>query len=127
MQRPGELSAFLDIHVNEHRLDDLCQRGAEGGDERPAVGGVLDQHGFNLLWIGFTNLISAIFIWRANMTATWVTALVGGLADVGYFIFVDLPGFANFIPGTLMTIISGPAILLSGWVWFSSRPHTTAR
>ncbi|MBV6656277.1 MAG: hypothetical protein KI785_00770 [Devosiaceae bacterium] len=86
-------------------------------DYHPAVNGILDQHGWNLLWIGLTTVISAFFIWRANFTAVWVAALVGGLADVGYFIFVDLPGFVHFVPGTLMTLVSSSAIILSFAVW----------
>jgi len=55
------------------------------------------------------------------MTTIWVTAMVGGLADVGYFMFIDLPGFASFVPGTVMTLVSATAIILTGWVWFSNR------
>ena len=52
--------------------------------------------------------------------------MVGGLADLGYLLFVDLPGYVNFFPGTVMTFVSGSAILLSLWVWFSvkNNPET---
>ncbi len=86
-----------------------------------AVGGILNQHGWNLGWIGLATIIGAIFIWRENLTAIWVTGMVGGLADVGYLLFVDIPGYVNFFPGTLMTIISASAIVLSFWVWLSRR------
>lgn len=82
-----------------------------------AVGAVLNQHGWNLLWFGVVTIVGGIFIWRGNMTAIWVTAMVGGLADLGYFIFIDLGGYAKFFPGTLMTLISATAIVLSIWVW----------
>ena len=91
-------------------------------DYAPAVGGILNQHGWNLAWFGIATIIGGIFIWRGNMTAIWVTAMVGGLADLGYLIFVDLPGYVNFFPGTVMTIVSGSALVLSFWVWFSNRP-----
>lgn len=84
-----------------------------------AVGGILNQHGWNLAWGGLATLIGAIFIWRANKTAIWVTAMVGGLLDVGYFLFVDLPGYVHFVPGTVMTLFSGSAILLTAWVYFT--------
>lgn len=90
-------------------------------DYHPAVSGVLNQHGFNLLWIGLATIVGAVFIWRSTTTAIWVTAVVGGLADVGYLIFVDLPGYVNFFPGTVMTLISATAIVLSFWVWLSNR------
>lgn len=95
-------------------------------DYHPAVGGVLNQHGFNLLWIGLATIIGAVFIWRGNLTAIWVTGMVGGLADVGYLLFVDLPGYVNFVPGTVMTLISASAIVLSFWVWLSNRNTATA-
>ncbi len=86
-----------------------------------AVGGILNQHGWNLLWFGVATIIGGLLIWRGNMTAIWVTGMVGGLADLGYLLFVDFPGYVNFFPGTLMTFISGSAVLLSFWVWLSNR------
>lgn len=82
-------------------------------DYPEAAGAIIAQHGFNLLWIGVVTLIGGFYIWRGNKTAVYLSALVGGLADVGYFIFLDLGGFVNFIPGTLMTLFSGSAIILS--------------
>lgn len=90
-------------------------------DYPAAVGGILNQHAWNLLWGGLVTIIGAIFIWRGNLTAIWVTAMVGGLLDIGYFMFVDLGGYAKFFPGTLMTIISASAILLSLPIWLRDR------
>ena len=59
-------------------------------DYPAALGGVLGQHAWNLAWFGLATIIGGILIWRGNMTAIWVTAMVGGLADLGYFIFIDL-------------------------------------
>ena len=89
-------------------------------DYHEAVGGILNQHGWNLLWGGLVTIIGGIFIWRANTTAIWVTAMIGGLLDIGYFVFVDIPGYVHFVPGTVMTIVSASAILISFWVWYSS-------
>ncbi|MEL6857970.1 MAG: hypothetical protein AAFO74_06260 [Pseudomonadota bacterium] len=93
-------------------------------DYHAAVGGILDQHAWNLLWGGAATIIGAVFIWRGNTTAIWVTAMVGGLLDIGYFVFVDIPGFVHFVPGTLMTLISGSAIIISFWVWYASAKKT---
>lgn len=90
-------------------------------DYPPAVGGILNQHGWNLGWFGAATFIGAFFIWRGNATAIWVTATIGGLADLGYLLFVDIPGYVNFVPGTVMTIVSGTAIVLSFWVWLGAR------
>ncbi|MBE9101870.1 hypothetical protein IQ267_20730 [filamentous cyanobacterium LEGE 07170] len=87
-------------------------------DYPDAVGAIINQHGFNLLWAGVVTIIGGIFIWRKSVVAIFITALVGGLLDLGYFIFIDLGGYNNFVPGTVMTIISTAAIVLSFYAYF---------
>ena len=97
---------------------------AVSADYHPAVAAILNQHAWNLLWFGMVTTLGGVMIWRRNMTAIWVSAMVGGLADLGYLVFVDVGGFATFFPGTLMTLIAGSAIVLGGWVWLSQRKTT---
>ena len=85
----------------------------------PAVGAVLNQHAWNLLWGGTATIVGAVFIWRRSVTAIWVTAMIGGLLDVGYFVFLDLGGYVKFVPGTVMTLVSATAIVLSVAAWFA--------
>lgn len=91
-------------------------------DYPQAAGAILAQHGFNLLWIGLVTFICAFFIWKGNKNAIFLAAITGGLADVGYFLFMDLGGFVNFMPGTLMTILSASAIILSFYAHFKVGP-----
>jgi hypothetical protein len=86
-----------------------------------AAGAVIGQHGFNLLWIGLVTFISAFFIWKGNKNAIFLAAICGGLADLGYFLFLDLGGFVNFVPGTVMTLISSAAILTGFYGHFKSK------
>lgn len=86
-----------------------------------SVGAMINQHGFNLFWFGAFTVVGAVYIWRGSFTAIFFTAVVGGLADAGYFLFMDLGGFVNFVPGTLMTIISSLAIILSITAYFKNR------
>lgn len=88
-------------------------------DYPDAAGAVLGQHGFNLFWIGAVTLICAFFIWRGSPNAIFLAALTGGLADLGYFLFMDLGGYVNFVPGTVMTIVSASAIILSFYAYFT--------
>ena len=83
-----------------------------------ALGAAINQHGFNLFWIGAFTLVGALFIWRRSVSAMAFTAIVGGLADVGYFLFMDLGGFVNFVPGTVMTLVSSAAVILSLAAYF---------
>ena len=89
-------------------------------DYPAAAGAILGQHGFNLFWIGAVTLICAFLIWRRNGNAIFLAALTGGLADVGYFLFMDLGGYVNFVPGTVMTLVSASAIILSFYAYFNS-------
>lgn len=102
-------------------IADAVDPGLLEADYHAAVGGILNQHAWNLGWFGVATIIGAVLIWRQNITAIWVTGMIGGLADLGYLLFVDVPGFVNFFPGTVMTFISGSAIVLSFWVWLSNR------
>jgi hypothetical protein len=90
-------------------------------DYPKAAGAVIGQHGFNLLWIGLVTFISAFFIWKGNKQAIFLAALGGGLADLGYFLFMDIGGYVNFVPGTIMTLISSAAILLSFYGHFKGK------
>lgn len=86
-----------------------------------ALGAIIGQHGFNLFWIGTVTIISAFFIWKRNNFAIFLAAITGGLADLGYFLFLDLGGYVNFVPGTIMTLISASAIVLSFYAYFTER------
>ncbi|MEO1011322.1 MAG: hypothetical protein AAFX53_08460 [Bacteroidota bacterium] len=86
-----------------------------------AAGAIIGQHGFNLFWIGLVTLISAFFIWKGSKNAIFLAAITGGLADLGYFLFMDLGGYVNFVPGTVMTLVSSAAIILSFYAYFKGR------
>lgn len=116
----GVVHVFAGIMTMSSETADAVRGIADGVDPAslevaypPAAGAIINQHGFNLLWIGLVTTVGAGFIWGGSFTFIWLSALVGGLADVGYFVFIDLGGYNNFVPGTVMTIISASAIVLS--------------
>ncbi len=126
----GLVHAFAGIMVMSSNASGGFQAVADGvapdllaTDYHGAVGGILNQHGWNLAWFGIATVVGALFVWRQYLTAIWVTCMVGVLADFGYLLFVDLPGYVNFFPGTVMTFISGAAVILSFWVWLTERGH----
>ena len=75
-----------------------------------ALVAILSQHGFNLAWFGLVTLAASPFVWRGRKDAIYLAALVGGLADTGYFVFIDLGGYA-LPPGPQMTWICAAAII----------------
>lgn len=116
----GIMTMFGDTPTAIAGIADAVDPAALAGSYHEAVGAVINQHGFNLAWIGLTTTICAIFIWRGSLTAMFIAGLTGGLADVGYFLFLDIGGFVHFVPGTIMTLISSAAIVLSLWIWSQS-------
>ena len=96
---------------------DAVDAAALENDYHSAVGAIINQHGFNLLWIGTFTVVGAVYIWRGSAMMILMTAIVGWVTDVGYFVFLDLGGFVNFMPGTVMTIVSSAAVLLSFWAY----------
>jgi len=88
-----------------------------------AAGAVIGNHGFNLFWIGMVTFIAGIFVWKGNKSSIFLAAIVGGLADVAYFLFMDLGGYVNFVPGTVMTIVSLFAIITSFYAHFKLKDY----
>ncbi len=107
-----------DISASVSGIADAIDPATLQMDYPAASGGIIGQHGFNLFWIGFVTLISAFFIWKGNKNAIFLAAITGGLTDIGYFLFMDLGGFVNFVPGTIMTIICAFAIITSFYGYF---------
>ena len=85
-----------------------------------AAGAIINQHGFNLFWIGCVTTACSFFVWRGSANAIFLAALTGGLADIGYFVFLDIGGFVNFVPRSVMTIFSATAIVMSFFVYFKN-------
>ena len=109
-----------DISATVSGIADAIEPSLLQMDYSAASGAIIAQHGFNLLWIGIFTFIGGLYIWKGNKIAIIFTAIIGGLTDLGYFIFIDLGGFSNFLPGTLMTIVSATAIILSLYVYFKT-------
>ena len=107
-----------DISLSVSGIADAVDPSSLQLDYPEAAGAILGQHGFNLFWIGVVTFISAFFIWKGNRQAIFLAAITGGLADLGYFLFMDLGGYVNFVPGTVMTLVSATAIILSFLVAF---------
>ncbi|MEL6222575.1 MAG: hypothetical protein AAFR31_08040 [Cyanobacteria bacterium J06627_8] len=117
----GILTISSDTAIAAANIADAVDPVTLAMDYPDAVGAIINQHGFNLLWGGVVTIIGGIFIWRKSTAAIFISALVGGLLDVGYFIFIDLGGYNKLVPGTVMTIISALAIALSFYAYFRQK------
>lgn len=108
-----------DITASVSGIADAVEPSSLKMDYPKAAGAIIGQHGFNLLWIGIVTFLCAFYVWKGNKQAIMLAALVGGLTDLGYFLFIDLGGYAHFLPGTFMTIVCATAIITSFYAHFS--------
>jgi len=70
----------------------------------------LMEHNFNNTWFGFTILIGSFFVWKANRNAVLICSIVGGLAQLGFAIFIVFPGYSE-LPGVVMSFVALAAIV----------------
>jgi len=122
----GIMTITLDTPADVAGIADAVDPALLVGDFHPAVGAVINQHGFNLLWIGTFTVIGGYFVWKQSIVMIFMTAIVGWVTDVGYFIFMDLGGFVNVMPGTVMTIVSSAAVILSFFAYFTGMREAEA-
>ena len=116
-----------DISASISGIADAVDANSLQMDYPKAAGAIIGQHGFNLFWIGIVTFISAFYVWNGNKNAIFLAAITGGLADLGYFLFMDLGGHVNFVPGTVMTIVSASAIIMSFYVHFTSNSNPISK
>ena len=87
----GAMVLMSDASRGLSTVADAVDSAILAADCHPAAGGILNRHGWDLFWFGVVTFIGGLMIWSGNMTAVWVTGMVGGLADLGYLLFVDFP------------------------------------
>lgn len=83
-----------------------------GGEHAPLhVQQTLMEHGFNNGWFGLVVTIGSVFVWRGRRDAVYLCSIVGGLAHLGFTVFLVLPGHANAM-GVAMTVVAASAVAL---------------
>ena len=77
------------------------------------VQGKINQGAWDLLAFALTSiLIAIIYNWKNSHLGYWLNLIVISVADIGFIIFVLLPGHVAFFPGIL-----GPVFWISGAIF----------
>ncbi|WP_207004496.1 hypothetical protein [Trinickia mobilis] len=77
------------------------------------VQGRLFQEAFYIFAFATTGIVLAIKLnWRNSRAGFWVNALIIGIGDVPFILFVLIPGYAPFWPGIL-----GPVLWIAGMIF----------
>ena len=74
--------------------------------EASPVQGRLEQNAWNLLFFAVFGIVVAVWMnWSNNKLGYWLNLVVVSAADVGFILFVLLPGYAPMMPGALGPIL----------------------
>ena len=77
------------------------------------VQGKLNQGSWDLLFIAVVAIIIAVLLnWKNNIQGFWINLVMVSIADIGFIIFVLIPGHVELFPGIL-----GPVFWLGGAVF----------
>jgi len=90
------------------------------GDMPFHVRRTLAEHNFNNMWFGLVVTVGSVLVWRGSRLGVLLCAVVGGLAHLGFTIFLVVPGYSNAV-GVAMTVIVALAVLLSFMAHFGSK------
>jgi hypothetical protein len=74
--------------------------------EAGAVQGRLEQNAWNLLFFAVAGIVIAVWMnWKNSKLGYWLNAVMVSAGDIGFILFVLLPGYAPMMPGALGPIL----------------------
>ena len=77
------------------------------------VQGKLNQGAWDLLFFALASILIAVILnWRNDSRGYWMNLVLVSAADIGFIVFVLLPGYVAFFPGIL-----GPVFWISAAVF----------
>ena len=78
------------------------------------VQGRIFQDAWSLLFFAVFGIVVAIFLnWKNSRLGYWLNLAVVSAGDIGYILFVLVPGYVPFMPGALGPILWVLAVLFS--------------
>ncbi len=82
--------------------------------ESGMVQGRIFQDAWNLLFFAIFGIIVGVFLnWKNSRLGYWLNLIVVSAGDIGYILFVLIPGYVPFMPGALGPILWVLAALFS--------------
>jgi len=96
-----------------HVLAALEEFALGSGLEPGLVQGKINQGAWDLLFFALAAMVIAVRLnWRNDTLGYWLNLLIVSIADIGFIIFVLLPGHVGLFPGIL-----GPVFWLLGAIF----------
>ncbi len=86
------------LHIQAARLVYMLGNSLEPG----MVQGRVFQDGFNLLFFALFGIVVAVmFNWKNSRLGYWLNLVVVSAADIGFIVYVLMPGYVPLVPGGL--------------------------
>tara|TARA_B100000953_G_scaffold26349_1_gene21377 strand:+ start:873 stop:1262 length:390 start_codon:yes stop_codon:yes gene_type:complete len=107
------------LHIQAARLVFLL-----GGSLEPGmVQGRIYQDAFSLLFFAIFGIAVAVWLnWRNSRLGYWLNLVVISAADIGFIVYVLLPGYVPLVPGGLGPLLWVVAIIFSTLGILKSKP-----
>ena len=111
------------LHIQAARLVFLL-----GGSLEPGmVQGRIYQDAFSLLFFAIFGIAVAVWLnWRNSRLGYWLNLVVISAADIGFIVYVLLPGYVPLVPGGLGPLLWVVAIIFSTLGFLKSKPINAA-
>lgn len=94
------------LHITASIDEFMLAKGLEPG----LVQGKINQGAWDLLFFALFAIVVAVrYNWRNDSLGYWLNLIVISAADIGFIIFVLIPGYVTFFPGIL-----GPVFWILG-------------
>ena len=107
------------LHIQAARLVFLLGDSLEPG----MVQGRIYQDAFNLLFFAIFGIAVAVWLnWRNSRLGYWLNLVVISAADIGFIVYVLLPGYVPLVPGGLGPLLWVVAIIFSTLGILKSKP-----
>ncbi len=107
------------LHIQAARLVFLL-----GGSLEPGmVQGRIYQDAFSLLFFAIFGIAVAVWLnWQNSRLGYWLNLVVISAADIGFIVYVLLPGYVPLVPGGLGPLFWVVAIIFSTLGILKSKP-----
>ena len=107
------------LHIQAARLVFLLGDSLDPG----MVQGRIYQDAFSLLFFAIFGIAVAVWLnWRNSRLGYWLNLVVISAADIGFIVYVLLPGYVPLVPGGLGPLFWVVAIIFSTLGILKSKP-----
>ena len=107
------------LHIQAARLVFLLGDSLEPG----MIQGRIYQDAFSLLFFAIFGIAVAVWLnWQNSRLGYWLNLVVISAADIGFIVYVLLPGYVPLVPGGLGPLLWVVAIIFSTLGILKSKP-----